>query len=128
MTFTTAHCELLESDWQFPFGTESSESNSMSQTVDKKAFFETEVTQNMERFYGAALRLTRHSADAEDLVADSIIQAWNKFEQLEDTNKFCGWMMRIISNKFLSNLRQKQPEISFSEESIEIDEDEYSYI
>lgn len=137
MTFTAVHYELvgelMESDWNFPIETETGESNSMSQTignraVDKRAFFESEVTQHMDRFYGAALRLTRHSADAEDLVADAIIQAWNKFEQLEDTNKFCGWMMRIISNKFLSNLRQKQPEISFSEEPDDSDDTEDAYL
>lgn len=86
-------------------------------TQADKEFFEREVMDLMDRMYAAAMRLCRNHADAEDLVSAAVLQGWQKLDQLEDRSKFGGWMMRIVSNKFISDLRRKRPEISFAEDA-----------
>jgi DNA-directed RNA polymerase specialized sigma24 family protein len=39
-----------------------------------RQFFEAKVMRLMDKLYGTALRLTRRPADAEDLVADTIVR------------------------------------------------------
>jgi RNA polymerase sigma-70 factor (ECF subfamily) len=75
---------------------------------DKRAFFEAKVSAMMERLYGTAMRFTRNAADAEDLVADTLIKAWDGFGKLEDQKKFDGWIMRILSNTYISNWRRQK--------------------
>ena len=55
---------------------------------------------------GAALRLTRNSADAEDLVSEALTKAWAAFPQLADRQAFPKWVFRILSNTFISERRR----------------------
>lgn len=41
-----------------------------------KIWFSEVVTGNMDALYGVALRLTGNRANAEDLVAETVIKAW----------------------------------------------------
>lgn len=61
----------------------------------------------MDSLYALALRLTRNSADAEDLVAESVSRAWVAFRNLEDQGRFRPWMFRILHNCFISDYRRK---------------------
>lgn len=78
----------------------------MSGDGDKQAFFSAGVTRLMDRLYGAALRFTRNSADAEDLVASALEKAWHGLDSLDDRDRFDGWMMRILSNTYISQWRR----------------------
>jgi RNA polymerase sigma factor (sigma-70 family) len=80
----------------------------MIDQTDKHAFFESAVTRMMDRLYGAAMRFTRNSSDAEDLMAESLEKAWNKLETLQDRDKFDGWIMRILSNTYISQWRRQK--------------------
>lgn len=71
-----------------------------------KAFFSAQVDAKLDHFFSAALRLTRNRADAEDLVAESIMRAWANIESLQDTNRFVPWVLRIITNTFISERRK----------------------
>jgi RNA polymerase sigma-70 factor, ECF subfamily len=64
----------------------------------------------MDGLYGAALRLTRNPADAEDLVAEAVTRAWANFGRLEDRQCFPKWIHRILVNGFLSNRRHTRAE------------------
>ena len=75
---------------------------------DRHAFFEAAVGRLMDRLYGAAMRFTRNPADAEDLIADSLEKAWNSLGQLDDPERFDGWMMRILSNTYITRWRRQQ--------------------
>jgi len=61
----------------------------------------------MDPLYGVALRLTRNSADAEDLVAEAVAKAWAAIDALEDRARFRPWLFRILHNYFLSDYRKK---------------------
>jgi RNA polymerase sigma factor (sigma-70 family) len=97
----------------------------MSDQSDKHAFFESAVSRMMDRLYGAAMRFTRNSSDAEDLMAESLEKAWNKLETLRDRDKFDGWIMRILSNTYISQWRrQKKHEEIFDDNSCPHDLDD----
>ena len=80
----------------------------MGQQADKHAFFEASVTRMMDRLYGASMRFTRNANDAEDLVAEALEKAWNSLDTLEDRDRFDGWIMRILSNTYISQWRRRK--------------------
>ena len=80
----------------------------MNNNADRQAFFSAGVTRLMDRLYGAAMRFTRNKADAEDLMAEALEKAWNNLDSLEDLDKFDGWIMRILSNTYISQWRRSK--------------------
>lgn len=91
----------------------------MSETDgDTKAWFSQEIRSNTDALFGVALRLTRERAAAEDLVADSVVQAWSAIRTLDDRSRFRPWLFRIMHNRFLSDCRRRAvrpPEASWCE-------------
>lgn len=82
-------------------------------------WFEQEVMQLLPELTGTALRLARNTADAEDLVADAIARAWRARGSLQDRTRFRGWIMRILTNAYISAYRSRslQPELeTYSED------------
>ncbi len=80
----------------------------------------------MESLYSVALRLTRNTADAEDLVAESVIKAWTAYPTLEDRERFRPWLFRILHNGFVSTYRKKRVrsnEVAIEDYSDDDDED-----
>lgn len=75
--------------------------------ADDRRFFEEKILQLTDRLYAAALRLTRERTEAEDLVAESVMRAWTKLDQLEDRQRFEGWIFRILANAFISTRRRR---------------------
>jgi RNA polymerase sigma-70 factor (ECF subfamily) len=87
---------------------------------DDRAFFRAEVERLTDRLYGTALRLTRSSADAEDLVSETIMRAWANLGQLADRQAFPKWLFRILGNTFVSDRRRTRHEhanVSLSDDS-----------
>jgi len=80
----------------------------MNDHADRQAFFGDAVSRLMDRLYGAAMRFTRDNADAEDLVAETLEKAWHKLDSLEDRDNFDGWIMRILSNTYISQWRRQR--------------------
>lgn len=74
---------------------------------DRKADFTARVEANMDALYSVALRLTRNSADAQDLVAETVSRAWVARDQLENRALFRPWVFRILRNAFVSDCRRK---------------------
>ncbi len=63
-----------------------------------------------DALYGAALRMTRDPARAEDLVQETLMRAyrfWHKFQQ--GTN-IKAWLFRIQTNIFINGYRKQQNE------------------
>ena len=75
-----------------------------------RAFFEREITNLLDRLYGAALRLAKNRADAEDLVAEAVTKAWANLHTLHDRSCFQGWLFRILTNTFLTECRKTVPD------------------
>jgi len=70
-----------------------------------RAWFADAITPVVPQLYATARRLTRHAADAEDLVAEAVAQAWRRRQTLHDRGAFRTWMFRILTNAFVSARR-----------------------
>ena len=86
---------------------------------DRHHFFVAQVERLADRLYGTALRLTRNSEDAEDLVAETVAKAWAKLGDLCDPQSFEAWIQRILTNTFVSEWRHRRasPEVAMESET-----------
>lgn len=69
---------------------------------DDTAWFSEAVVDILPELFGTARRLTRNSADAEDLVAEAVAKAWRGSDALADRSAFRRWMHRILANTYTS--------------------------
>lgn len=77
------------------------------------------VENSMDRLYGTALRLTRNPSDAEELVAETVARSWDCLDSLQDPERCLPWMLRIMTNMFISEkrtVRSKTPHEVYMEE------------
>lgn len=70
--------------------------------------FEREVLALLPKLLGVARRLTRNDADAEDLVAETVVRAWRALDTLECEGALRSWLFRILNNTFVSEWRRSQ--------------------
>jgi RNA polymerase sigma-70 factor (ECF subfamily) len=75
--------------------------------ADRTAFAE-EAMQYAPQLYSAALRMTRNSADAEDLVQETFLKAYRSFASFQDGTNLRAWLFRILTNTFINTYRAKQ--------------------
>lgn len=80
----------------------------MTATADLAERFEAEALPLFDHLYGAALRLTRNPADAEDLVQDTFTKAYQHFDTYAPGTNIKAWLYRILTNTFVSDYRRKQ--------------------
>lgn len=73
--------------------------------------------------YNVSLHIVKDSYIAEDIMQDSFIDAFSKLETFEWRSSFGSWLKRIVINKSLDIIKQKQDNISLSDEFIETKED-----
>lgn len=72
--------------------------------------FEEEALAFAGPLYGAALRMTRNAADAEDLVQETYLRAFRSWHQFEPGTNLKAWLFRIMTNHFISTYRARQSE------------------
>jgi RNA polymerase sigma-70 factor (ECF subfamily) len=77
---------------------------------DLQERFETEAMPFLNQLYGAALRLTRNPADAEELVQETFLRAYRAFDQFQSGTNLKAWLYKILTNTFISSYRKKQRE------------------
>lgn len=76
--------------------------------------FETMTRPHLDTLYRAALRLTGQREAAEDLVQDTCLKAYRSFESVSRVSNYKAWLLRIMTNGYIDNVRRKT-EISVSE-------------
>jgi RNA polymerase sigma-70 factor, ECF subfamily len=72
---------------------------------EDRLWFEQAVLAALPDLLGLARRLTRNQADAEDLAAEAITKAWLHRATLRERQRFSGWLIRILTNLYLSQHR-----------------------
>ena len=62
----------------------------------------------LDQLYGAALRMTRNPADAEDLVQETFLKAFAAFDTFRAGTNLKAWLYRILTNTYINGYRRKQ--------------------
>jgi len=92
----------------------------MKRTKNDKLLFRL-LLENRHRMYGYIFSLVRNRADAEDLLQETSITLWEKFDQFDPETDFIPWAFRVALWK-VKNFHRKQgrSKITFSDELLEL--------
>ena len=90
-----------------------------------QALFADQAMEYMPALYSAAMRMTRNSSDAEDLVQETYLKAYRAFGSFEAGSNLKAWLYKILTNTFINayRSRRRRPEVL----DIEDVEDLYLY-
>jgi len=93
----------------------------MTETAADRAWFEQAVLSVLPELLGTARRLAKNREDAEDLAAEAVSRAWLHRASLREPDRFAGWILRILTNLFLSRRRMdaSRPEETYLDEEVE---------
>ncbi len=75
-------------------------------TMQRRTEFEQEALPYLDNLYATALRLTRRSSDAEDLVQDTLLKAYRFHDRFEAGTNMKAWLLRILTNTFINRYRR----------------------
>ena len=85
--------------------------------AERDVRFERDALEFLDQLYGAALRMTRNPADAEDLVQETYAKAYAAFHQYKPGTNLKAWLYRILTNSYINTYRkaQRSPKIADGE-------------
>jgi RNA polymerase sigma-70 factor (ECF subfamily) len=75
---------------------------------ERAARFERDAMPMLDQLYGAALRMTRNPADAEDLVQETFLRAYSAFHTFRPGTNLKAWLYRILTNTYINGYRKRQ--------------------
>ena len=75
--------------------------------AEKLKDFEAIAFQYMDSLYSTALRFTRNTEEAEDLVQDTYLRAYRFFDKFQKGTNFKAWIFKILTNTFINKYRKK---------------------
>ncbi len=78
------------------------------------ARFERDALPLISYLYSVALKMTRHPADAEDLLQETYAKAFSAFHQFKEGTNLKAWLYRILYNAYITGYRkaQRSPKLS----------------
>jgi len=77
---------------------------------DRRKRFEEEALPHLDALYSMALRLSRNSDDAGDLLQETVLRAYRFFHQFEAGTNCRAWMLTILFNNFRNGYRKSSRE------------------
>ena len=77
-------------------------------TRELAARFERDALPLLDQLYRAARRYTGSAADAEDLVQEAMLKAYNSFHTYRDGTNIRAWLFRIMTNTWINSYRLAQ--------------------
>jgi RNA polymerase sigma-70 factor, ECF subfamily len=86
------------------------EAPSVQLTEEAKQRFQESALPLLDSLYGAALRMTRNPADAQDLVQETMLRAYRSFNSFEPGTNLKAWLFRIMTNAYINTYRKRQRE------------------
>jgi len=83
------------------------------QKGDKNAF-RVLVEKYQQTAFRLAFRMLGDEDEARDVVQDSFIRIWEKFDTYNENEKFTSWMYKIVKNRAIDSLRatKRRPTVS----------------
>jgi len=86
--------------------------------------FEELVRRYDRNVFRIAQHITQNREDAEDVVQDAFLKAYQNLGQFQGQSKFYTWLVRIAVNEALMRLRRRRPERMVSiDEDVKTEED-----
>lgn len=76
----------------------------------KRDTFLRETSPMIDGLYAAALRLSGSRAEADDLVQEAMLHAWQSWERFEPGTNLRAWLHRILVNGYISQYRRRKRE------------------
>jgi RNA polymerase sigma-70 factor (ECF subfamily) len=75
---------------------------------ERQRRFESEALPFLDGMFGAAMRLTRNPADAEDLLQETFLRAFAAYDSFEPGTNLKAWLYRILMNTYISSYRKQK--------------------
>lgn len=73
---------------------------------ERRARFDAEAMAQLDALYSFALKLTRAKDDAEDLVSDTLLRAFQRWDQYRLGTNIRAWLFTILYHAFVSRKRR----------------------
>ena len=94
-----------------------------ARTGDAKAFSEL-VRRYESKIFRLAMHITQNREDAEDVLQEAFLKAYEHLDQFQGNSKFYTWVVRIAVNQALMKLRKRKSDRAVSlDEQIDTGED-----
>jgi RNA polymerase sigma-70 factor (ECF subfamily) len=77
-------------------------------TTPTDSTFVRDVTPLLGPLFRQARRMTRHHADAEDLLQDTLLKGYANFHTFQQGTNLSSWLYRIMTNTYISDYRKRQ--------------------
>ncbi len=71
-----------------------------------------EIVEHLPALRAFAISLTRNGATADDMVQDTIVKAWTKFDKFRPGTNLRAWLFTILRNTYYSNRRKTRREVA----------------
>lgn len=91
---------------------------SAERPTQRRASFEEQMLPHIDALYRTAVSMTKNSGDAEDLVQDTYVRAYQFFNQFQGGTNARAWLFRIMTNLYINSYRKRtrEPErVSYDE-------------
>jgi len=94
-----------------------------SRTGDTKAFSQL-ISRYEGKIFQLAMNITQNREDAEDVLQEAFVKAYQHLDQFQGNSRFYTWVVRIAVNQALMKLRKRRNDRSVSlDEQIDTGED-----
>jgi RNA polymerase sigma-70 factor (ECF subfamily) len=81
-------------------------SEGTADVAERRAQFEREALAHLDALYAFALKLARSRDDAEDLVSDTLLRAFERWDQYHLGTNIRAWLFTILYHVFVSRKRR----------------------
>ena len=86
------------------------EFNRSDEDESKMAAFEESAMGHLNELYAKALQYTKNEKDAEDLVQETFVKAYDNWDRFETGTNCRAWLFTILRNTFINRYRRKKRE------------------
>jgi len=76
----------------------------------KMQVFQDTAMEYIDELYASALRYTKNERDAEDLVQETYLKAYNNWDRFQQGTNCRAWLFTILTNTFINKYRRKKKE------------------
>jgi RNA polymerase sigma-70 factor (ECF subfamily) len=77
---------------------------------EKRRSFETQMLPHIDALYRTAYSMTKNAGDADDLVQDTYLRAFQFFDQFQGGTNSRAWLFRIMTNLYINTYRKRMRE------------------